>query len=225
MFPLRDTITYHGAKIATFGLLILNGLVFYYQLSLGMDDLSEIFYVYGFVPDLFFKNPAGQIHTVLTSMFLHGSFAHLLGNLWFLWVFGPAVEGRLGFRRFIFLYLLSGLAAALLQGFSMPASAIPMVGASGAISGVLGAYLILFPRARVLTVVPPLIFFFFWLPAPIYLGYWILIQFAYAFFEAPGVAWWAHIGGFVMGLILILIMRPKRIYKADPFWECWRDYC
>ncbi|MFU8794696.1 MAG: rhomboid family intramembrane serine protease [Dethiobacteria bacterium] len=225
MFPLRDTITYHGAKAATFGLLILTALAYFYQFSFGQDAFPFIFNTYGFIPTEFFQNPVGEFYTIITSMFVHGSVAHLLSNLWFLWVFGPAVEGRLGFRRFMFLYLLSGVAAAFLQGFSMPDSTIPMVGASGAVSGVLGAYLILFPKARVLTVVPPLIFFFFWLPAPIYLGYWIIIQFAQAFFDIPGVAWWAHIGGFALGLLLVIIMRPKRNYRADPYWECWRDYC
>lgn len=225
MFPLRDTITYHGAKFATFGLLILTGLAYLYQLSFGLESFSNIFYSYGFIPDAFFRNPVGEFYTIITSMFIHGSFAHLLSNLWFLWVFGPAVEGRLGFLRFLLLYLLSGVAAAFLQGFSLPDSLTPMVGASGAVSGVLGAYLVLFPRARVLTVIPPLIFFFFWLPAPIYLGYWIIIQFSQAFFDIPGVAWWAHIGGFALGLALVLLMRPKRNYRADPFWECWRDYC
>ncbi len=225
MFPLRDTITYHGSKLATFGLIIITGLAFLFQLSLGIEAFEAIFYHYGFIPAAFFSNPAAEYFTIFTSMFVHGSFMHLVGNVWFLWVFGPAVEGRLGFFRFLILYLLSGIAAALLQGFSVPDSTIPMVGASGAVSGLLGAYLVLFPRARVLTVIPPLIFFFFWLPAPIYLGYWAVIQVVYAFAGLPGIAWWAHIGGFALGLILILIMRPKRNYRADPFWECWRDYC
>ncbi len=225
MFPLRDTITYHGTIIATIGLIVLNGFVYFYQLSLGVEVFPEFFYAVGFIPAAFFENPAGEFWTIFSSMFVHGSFSHLLGNMWFIWVFGPAVEGRLGFRRFMLLYLLSGIAAALMQGFFMPDSTIPMVGASGAVSGLLGAYLILFPRARVLTIIPPLFFFFFWLPAPIYLGYWALIQFVYALFELPGVAWWAHIGGFILGLVLILFMRPKRVYRADPFWECWRDYC
>ena len=225
MFPIRDTITYHGAKIATYGLIILNGLAYFFQASFGTEAFEAIFYRYGFIPSAFFENPAGEFFTIISSMFVHGSLMHLVGNVWFVWVFGPAVEGRLGFRRFMTLYLLSGIAAALLHGFSIPESAIPMVGASGAVSGLLGAYLVLFPRARVLTIIPPLIFFFFWLPAPIYLGYWALIQVVYAFIGMPGIAWWAHIGGFILGLILILIMRPKRNYRADPFWECWRDYC
>ena len=225
MFPLRDTITYHGAKAATFGLLIVTGLAYLYQLSQGITGYEAVFYSYGFIPSSFFQDPAGQFYTIFTSMFVHGSLLHLLSNLWFLWVFGPAVEGRLGFSRFMLLYLLSGLAAALLQGFALPESTIPMVGASGAVSGILGAYLILFPRARVLTVIPPFIFFFFWLPAPIYLGYWIILQFINGLFAVPGVAWWAHVGGFLLGLVLILILRPKRNYRADPFWECWRDYC
>ncbi|MDY6827356.1 MAG: rhomboid family intramembrane serine protease [Bacillota bacterium] len=225
MFPLRDTITYHGAKIATFGLLIITGLAYIYQLSLGVTSYETIFYDYGFIPASFFQDPTGQVFTIFTSMFVHGSLLHLLSNLWFLWVFGPAVEGRLGFGRFMLLYLLSGVAAALLQGFALPESTVPMVGASGAVSGILGAYLILFPRARVLTIIPPFIFFFFWLPAPIYLGYWIILQFISGLYAVPGVAWWAHVGGFLLGLVLILILRPKRNYRADPFWECWRDYC
>jgi membrane associated rhomboid family serine protease len=225
VFPLRDTITYHGAKIATFGLIFVAVLAFFLQLAGGVEGFTRIIYSYGFVPVQFFADPASRFITIFSSMFMHGSFGHLFSNLWFLWVFGPAVEGRLGFSRFMALYLLSGVAAAFLQGFSMPESTLPMVGASGAVSGVLGAYLVLFFRARVLTIIPPFIFFPFWLPAPVYLGYWIVIQVVQALFDVPGVAWWAHIGGFVLGLILILIMRPKRIYKADPFWECWRDYC
>ncbi len=225
MFPIRDSITYHGATVATIGLIVLNGFVFFIQVSLSGIAGQAMIFDYGFIPYYFFLNPVGELPTIFSSMFLHGSFAHLLGNIWFLWVFGPAIEGRLGFIRFMFLYLLSGVAAALLQGYSLPESQIPMIGASGAISGVLGAYLVLFFRARILTIIPPLIFFFFWLPAPVYLGYWILLQFVYAYFELPGVAWWAHIGGFALGLILALFMRTKRNYRADPFWECWRDYC
>ncbi len=225
MFPLRDTITYHGAVIATIGLIFLNGLVFFYQLSLGVEFFQLFFFNFGFIPAAFFANPLGEFPTIFSSMFIHGSFAHLLGNMWFIWVFGPAVEGRLGFLRFMILYLLSGIAAAFMQGFVMPDSTVPMVGASGAVSGLLGAYLVLFPRARILTVIMPFFFFFFWLPAPLYLGYWALLQLVYGTLGMPGVAWWAHVGGFVLGLLLILYMRPRRIYKADPFWECWRDYC
>lgn len=225
MLPIRDTITYHGPKLATYGLILLNGLIYLYQLSFGVDAFNAIFYSYGFIPAAFFQNPAAEVYSILTSMFIHGSFSHLLSNVWFLWVFGPAIEGRIGFIRFVLIYLLAGLAAALMQAFSLPESIVPMVGASGAISGILGSYLVLFPRARVLTVIPPFIFFFFWVPAPIYLGIWIAMQFVYALFEAPGVAWWAHIGGFALGLVAIIIMRPKRNYRADPYWECLRDYC
>ncbi len=225
MFPLRDTITYHGATVATIGLIVLNGMIFLYQASLGPEAFPEFFFIFGFIPGEFFQDPVGRFWTIFTSMFVHGSFFHLLSNVWFLWVFGPAVEGRLGFRRFMFLFLLAGVAAAALQGFSFPQSETPMIGASGAVSGILGAYLVLFPRARVLTVILPFFFFLFWLPVPIYLGYWILIQFMSVFMNVEGVAWWAHIGGFFLGLVLILIIRPKRIYSSDPFWECWRDYC
>ena len=225
MFPLRDTITYHGAKIATYGIIFTSVLAFFLQFTGGFAGFAQSFYTHGFVPVQFFADPWHEFSTIFTSMFMHGSLSHLFINLWFLWVFGPAVEGRLGFIRFMVLYLLSGVAAAFLHGFSVPHSLVPMVGASGAVSGILGAYLVLFSRARVLTVIPPFILFPFWVPAPIYIGIWIILQFIQALFEVEGVAWWAHIGGFVLGLVLILIMRPKRHYRADPFWECWRDYC
>lgn len=225
MFPLRDTITYHGSIIATIGLIVLNVMAFFYQLTFGLAAQEAIFFVYGFIPARFFQAPLMELPTIITSMFLHGSFVHLLGNLWFIWVFGPAVEGRIGFFRFLFLYLVAGAAAAMVQGFYDPESTLPMIGASGAVSGILGSYLVLFPRARVLTIIPPFIFLMFWLPAPIYLGYWALLQFIYGVSEAPGVAWWAHVGGFILGLLLIPFMRPRRNYRADPFWECWRDYC
>ncbi len=225
MFPIRDTIIYHGSTAATKSMIGLNFFAFIYHLAIGAFLTPEFFFRFGFVPVLFFENPLEQLYTIFTSMFIHGSFMHLFGNAWFLWVFGPAVEGRLGFRRFIMLYLLSGLAASLLQGFAMSESITPVIGASGAVSGILGAYLILFPRARVLTIIPPFIFFPFWLPSTIYLGYWAFLQFIYALGDLPGIAWWAHLGGFLMGLILILLIRPRRNYRADPFWECWRDYC
>lgn len=225
MFPLRDTITYHGAKIATYGLIFACVIGFFLQFTGGLAGFESSFYNFGFVPFFFFADPAKEFITIFTSMFMHGSVSHLFINLWFLWVFAPAVEGRLGFTRFMILYLLSGMAAAFMHAFFMPDSFIPMVGASGAVSGILGAYLVLFFRARVLTIIPPFIFFPFWVPAPVYLGLWLILQFIQALFDVPGVAWWAHIGGFVLGLALVLLMRPKRHYRADPFWECWRDYC
>jgi membrane associated rhomboid family serine protease len=151
-------------------------------------------------------DPGSQISHVITSMFLHGSWAHLLGNMWFLWLFGNNVEDAMGRGRFVAFYLLSGMAAALAQVVANPASGIPMVGASGAISGVMGGYLVLYPTVRVFCFVPPL--FFFALPAWTMLLYWLGLQFlggltGLASEEGGGVAFWAHAGGFVAGLVLV----------------------
>jgi membrane associated rhomboid family serine protease len=162
-------------------------------------------------------DPGRQSINVLTSMFLHGSWMHLLGNMWFLWLFGNNVEDSMSRSRFIVFYLLSGLAAALLQVALEPASPIPMVGASGAISGVMGGYLVLFPRVRVFTLVPlGFIFTTIALPAWAMLIYWAVIQLFGGFSriggEGGGVAFWAHVGGFVAGVVLVKIFeRPDRV--------------
>lgn len=223
MFPLRDSIYYHGSSLGTKGLISLCIIVFFLQISAGLEGFIAALNLYGFVPAYFFSAPMEEAWRIFTSMFMHGSLLHLIGNVWFLWVFAPAVEGKLGLKRFLLLYFLSGAGAALLQGLSDTASSIPMVGASGAISGILGAYFILFPGALVLTIVFP--FFIFWVSAFLYLGYWALIQLLYGLAGVPGVAWWAHLGGFIIGAILVVIIKPKRNYEADPFYECWRGYC
>jgi membrane associated rhomboid family serine protease len=162
-------------------------------------------------------DPGRQPFNVLTSMFLHGSWMHLLGNMWFLWLFGNNVEDSMSRGRFVAFYLLCGLAAAMLQVVVEPASAIPMVGASGAISGVMGAYLVLFPRVRVFTLVPlGFILTTIALPAWAMLIYWAVIQlfggFARMGDEGGGVAFWAHVGGFVAGVVLVKIFqRPDRV--------------
>jgi hypothetical protein len=153
-------------------------------------------------------------------MFLHGGFLHLGGNLLYLWIFGDNVEDALGHVRYVFFYLASGVAAAVLQTILMPSSTLPNIGASGAIAGVLGGYLVLYPRARVVTLVPLFLLFpLVEIPAGVYLLFWFVMQFwmgsanlasAGRRGESGGVAWWAHVGGFLAGLILILLMRPKR---------------
>jgi membrane associated rhomboid family serine protease len=163
-------------------------------------------------------DPGRQVSTLLTSMFLHGSWMHLLGNMWFLWLFGNNIEDSMTRPRFVAFYLLTGLAAAFAQIAANPASEVPMVGASGAISGVMGAYLVLFPRARVYTMVP-LGFFIqsFALPAWVMLIYWAFLQFAGGLTsvgdeQTGGVAFWAHLGGFIAGVALIkLFERPDRV--------------
>lgn len=162
-------------------------------------------------------DPGRQPLNVLTSMFLHGSWMHLLGNMWFFWIFGNNVEDSMGHIRFIFFYLIGGLAAALLQVFMNPTSLVPMVGASGAISGIMGAYVVLYPRVRVYAIVPLFVFFTtVALPAWLMLGYWMLLQFLGGLQsiggEGGGVAFWAHAGGFLAGVLLIkLFARPDYI--------------
>jgi membrane associated rhomboid family serine protease len=213
MFPVRDTIQSKTYPITRNAIIGINILVFLWQLAQG-PYLKKILYLYGVVP-IRYSSPGisgdftfvQQVVPFFSYMFLHGGFLHLLGNMWFLYIFGDNVEDRLGPSRFLAFYILSGMAAALIHLVTNWHSPLPTIGASGAIAGVMGAYFLLFPRARVLTMVP--IFFFpllFELPAIFFLGYWVLIQFFYASVsggQAGGVAWWAHIGGFIFGLATV----------------------
>lgn len=230
MFPLKDTNRSESYPLVTVFLIILNGLVFVYELSLGRGGLNRFFYEFGVVPTFFTSSKYWAqngiflgLSPLFSSMFLHGGWLHFLGNMLYLWVFGDNVEDRLGHFRYLLFYLICGLAAAFLHIFTNPGSTVPTVGASGAIAGVLGAYLILFPRARVLTLFP--IFFFFQLvelPALLFLGIWFVMQFfsgalslVAANGQMGGTAWWAHIGGFVAGLLMIWGRRNqlrRRIY-------------
>jgi membrane associated rhomboid family serine protease len=181
-----------------------------------------------------FTDPGRQIQNVITSMFLHGSWMHLLGNMWFLWLFGNNIEDSMTRPRFIAFYLLTGLAAALAQVIADPASAIPMVGASGAISGVMGAYLVLFPRVRVFTLVPlGIIITSIALPAWAMLIYWAVLQLFGGFTsivgeQAGGVAFWAHLGGFIAGVVLARLfatsdhLAEHRSHHWKPRREGWR---
>ena len=226
MIPLKDINRTRTFPAITLFLIAVNAAVFVYQLSLGSGPiLTGFFYQFGLVPRALFSFGYWQEAGILlglaplfTSMFLHGGWMHFLGNMLYLWVFGDNVEDWLGSLRFLLFYLVCGLLASLLQMAVHPGSAIPMIGASGAISGVLAAYLVLFPRARVLTFVPILFFFYLIrLPALIFLGLWFLLQFfngavslTAGDLSMGGTAWWAHIGGFVAGLVLILKARKSR---------------
>jgi membrane associated rhomboid family serine protease len=225
MIPLRDAIPSGSFPAVTALLITLNVLAFFYELSLGRQ-LDVFIMQYGAVPLRFVL--AGQMEQVSTiervlplfiSMFLHGGWLHLGGNMLYLWIFGDNVEDRLGHGRFLLFYLTCGLAAALAQIYAAPTSRIPMVGASGAVAGVLGAYLILLPHSRVLALIPILFFFqIVELPAFLFLLFWFLMQFlngAVSITAAPymtgGVAWWAHVGGFVSGTALgFLLSKRKR---------------
>ncbi len=213
MIPLRDTIQSKTYPIIRNVIIGINVLVFLWQLAQG-PYLKGIFDLYGMVP-IRYSDPGisgrftliEQLVPFFSYMFLHGGFLHLLGNMWFLYIFGDNVEDSLGPCRFIAFYILSGIAAVLIHLATNWHSRLPTIGASGAIAGVMGAYFLMFPRSRVLTMVP--IFFFpllFELPAVFFLGYWVLIQLLYASVshgQAGGVAWWAHIGGFIFGLATI----------------------
>jgi membrane associated rhomboid family serine protease len=214
MIPLRDIIPSRTTPVVTISLIALNVLVFVYELSLGRAvDVFTLYY--GLVPAAF------SWVTVFTSMFLHGGFMHVAGNMLYLWIFGDNVEDRMGHGRFLVFYLLCGVAAALAQTVTAPESAIPMVGASGAIAGVMGAYFVLYPRSRIVALIP--IFFFFQVvevPAIFFLGIWFLMQFVSGVGSivsvgqntaTGGIAFWAHVAGFVAGITGVFVFkRPER---------------
>jgi membrane associated rhomboid family serine protease len=221
VIPLRDNIPSCRTPIVTVGLIAANILVYVNQLMLPPQAAVQFVYLYGLIPleisggDLLVPHPVPLYATVFTSMFVHGGLFHLGGNMLYLWIFGDNVEDRIGRLKFLVFYLLSGLAAAATQIWTDPASKIPMVGASGAISGVLGAYLFLFPHARVLTLIP-LGFFYriVEIPALIVLGFWIVVQVLNGVgtlgVQVGGVAWFAHIGGFVAGLGMVVLLSGGR---------------
>ena len=217
MIPLRDDLP-HGPAPVTRLLVLANVLVFLWQTAGGPAHFAYTIQALGFVPARFFSDPLAELPHVFTAMFLHGGVAHLVGNMWFLAVFGPGVEDRLGAGRYLLLYLAAGLGAAFFQAAVMPASAVPMVGASGAISGVLGAYYALLPRAWILTFTWFFFPVFFWLPAGTYAAYWFALQFVYGVLGVPGVAWWAHVGGFAVGAALAPLLRVRRPYRVAPAW-------
>jgi len=212
MLPLRDELPASRPPVVTRLLIVANVLAFVFELSLG-HGLGEFFRMHGLVPARLAaamagnESFAGPVASVAVSMFLHANWMHLIGNMWYLWIFGDNVEDRLGRVGFLVFYLAAGAASAALHVLINPWSPVPTVGASGAIAGVLGAYLVLYPRARVLTLVP--IFFFIQivaLPAFLVLGFWFVVQFLYGTLtlgaSGGGTAFWAHVGGFVFGLIV-----------------------
>ncbi|WP_018111671.1 rhomboid family intramembrane serine protease [Thermus igniterrae] len=206
MFPLYDLNHARRPALVVKGLVLLNALAFLWELAAGPEAVVA---AYGFVPALFFQDPLGEGYRLLSSMFLHGGLFHILSNMWFLWVFGDNVEDRMGHGRFLLFYLLGGVAAAVAQGLSAPGSQVPMIGASGAVSAVLGAYYALFPRAYVVSLVFFVFPFFVTFPAGFYLGYWAFLQLLQGLLGLPGVAWWAHLGGFLFGVLLARRFAPR----------------
>jgi membrane associated rhomboid family serine protease len=216
MIPLRVDIVRTRIAIFNILLILLNVLAFFYELSLSPRAGQSLVYTFGLVPSharlLFAKhgiNLGQAILPLLTSMFLHAGWMHLLGNMLFLWVFGGSVEEAVGHFQYLIFYFMGGLGAAIVHTIFNWGSSIPTVGASGAISGVMGAFIVLFPRARVTTLIPALFFFFtIRIPAVLMLGYWFLIQFfsgvaSLGVANQGGIAWWAHIGGFLLGALLV----------------------
>ena len=214
MIPLRDTVPSARVPVVNYALIAANVAVFLYEASLG-HRMEPFIYAHGLVPRDF------GLVDLLTSMFLHGGLMHLLGNMLYLYIFGDNVEDRLGHGRFLLFYLLCGGAAGAAQAIANPQSTIPMVGASGAIAGVLGAYFLFFPSARVLTLVPIFIFFqTFEIPAVFFLFGWFVWQLGFGFAtigaRTGGVAFFAHVGGFLAGMFLGPVLRSRR--PAPPEW-------
>jgi membrane associated rhomboid family serine protease len=220
MIPLRDTVPSSRFPLVTLSLIGVNVLVFLTEINMDAVALERFFQSWGIVPLRFTHarfQSGGNYFTLLSSMFLHGGWMHIIGNMWSLWIFGDNVEDRMGRGGFLLFYLLSGLAAGIVHVVTNSASTVPTVGASGAIAGVMGAYLLLFPHASVVTMVP--IFFFLQvveIPAVFFLGFWFLSQLfsgtlslAAAGPQAEGVAWWAHIGGFVVGFLWAVPLRRR----------------
>ena len=216
MIPLRDVIPSRTTPYITVTIIVVNALVFVFELRLPLTDRARFIEVYGIVP------ASVASLSLLTSMFLHGGWLHFLGNMLYLWIFGDNVEDRVGHGRFIVFYLTCGLAATLAQVVSNPTSVVPIVGASGAIAGVMGAYFVLFPRSRVLTLLP---LFIFWelieVPAILFLGFWFLLQLLSgvgsvgAGQDFSGIAFWAHIAGFATGAVAIFFFRRPERQRVD----------
>lgn len=234
MIPLRDDVPSRRYPVVNTGLIAINVLVFLFEtVALGSAPLQAFTYRWGLVPAEFWGD--GGLHawiTLLTSMFLHGGWWHLISNMLALYIFGDNIEDRVGHAGYLLFYLISGLAAGGAHLVAYSESTLPTVGASGAIAGVLGAYLALFPQARVLTLVP--VFYFVRLieiPAYIYLGFWFISQlfngiFALAaagVFQSGGVAWWAHIGGFVFGLLVIRFVASSPKAHVVGRYDGWKD--
>lgn len=222
MIPLRSTQRVYSRTLVTVALIVLNTLIFLYQETLGPGEIDTFVRQWGIIPD---QMRGSGLLTLLSSMFLHAGWLHLIGNMLFLWVFGRNVEDLIGGPGFLAFYLLAGVAAGIVQVMVNAYSRVPTIGASGAIAGVMGAYLIKFPRTRIVT----LIFIFFFvttaeIPAAFILLYWFAIQFFSGFgslattnYSGGGVAYFAHIGGFLAGMLLI------RMFPARQRWRAWYE--
>jgi membrane associated rhomboid family serine protease len=225
VIPLRDTIRARNMPLANWAIIGANVVIFLLEATLGPRQLMAFMTRYGVVAQRFLAvGDPEQIVTLTTSIFLHAGWFHLISNMWALYIFGDNVEDRMGHLRYLLFYVLCGALAGLAHIYAGPASRIPSVGASGAISAVLGAYLLLFPQARVLTLIPLFLFFsVVELPALLYIGFWFASQLFNGLFSLAvantvccygGVAWWAHVGGFAAGVLLVKVFERRRSYCA-----------
>jgi membrane associated rhomboid family serine protease len=232
MIPLKDDAPRFNTPYVNNCIIVANVVIFLFEVMLGPTARNAFVFQFGFVPARVseflagYGTPAGVAFLpVLTSMFLHGSWLHLIANMWALWIFGDNIEDYLGHGLYLVFYLVSGIAASALHTFFNMGSTVPSVGASGAIAGVMGAYFLLYPAAKVLTLVPFFFIFFVRLPAWIVLGYWFVAQFlsgaatsiATTSRSAGGIAFWAHVGGFVAGLAMVKLLphRPRRYHYGS----------
>jgi rhomboid family protein len=221
MFPLYDTVRSRRFPFINLILILINVLAFLYEMQMDSSVLKEFIFGWGLIPVRLLNDPSVAWSTIFTSMFLHGGWFHIINNMWVLFIFGDNVEARMGGMRYLVFYLLCGVAAGLLQTYVLSSSQQPMIGASGAVAGVLGAYLILFPHSRIASLVPILfIFTIIEIPAVLFLLFWFVSQLYSGLFAirgggGSGIAWWAHIGGFLFGIIMVFFFRRRttdRIY-------------
>ncbi len=234
MIPLRDDAPRTTVPYATWFLIALNTVVFIFELLLAPGDRQTFFFQFGVVPDNvshFFGGAhaigmTGVFLPFVTSMFLHAGWLHLIANMWALYIFGDNVEDRLGHFRYLLFYGICGIIASAAHAAFNLDSTVPSVGASGAIAGIMGAYFLLFPSARVLTFIPFFFIYLTWLPAWVVLGYWFLVQFLSGTFtslvgnaDSGGVAFWAHVGGFIAGLALINLFPAARRSQVPAWYE------
>jgi len=232
MFPLADHLPRRTTPVINYLLIAANIFMFLWELSLG-PDIERTLFAVAFIPARFWSSPdLANIFTMFVSMFLHGGWIHLGGNMLYLWIFGDNVEDRLGHGKYLFFYFICGIVATMAHAVMNPASRIPSIGASGAIAGVLGGYIVMFPRARVTTLIPIFVFITVReIPAVVVLGFWFVFQLLIATAsrgvagveQAGGVAYFAHIGGFIAGMILVIVMGGlRRSAQPAPYNDFWR---
>ena len=238
MIPIKDSVPNRSVPIMTRTIVLINVIVFFFELSLPRGSIEQFFYLFGLVPARYTHPdwaaaigfPIDSYWPILTHQFLHGGWLHIFSNMWALWIFGDNVEDRMGPVRFGIFYLICGCAAGATHMLMNPDSTVPSVGASGALAGVLGAYLLLFPTARLIVMLPIFFFpFFFEMPAVLYLGFWFFTQLFSGTLalagpqQVGGIAWWAHVGGFVSGMLLCwFFVRPsQRSLQPDEYGMEW----